>query len=654
MNGFDTILVANRGEIASRVIRSARAMGYRTVAVYSDADAGMPHVHQADVAVHIGPAPAKSSYLDIGRLIAAARDSGTQAIHPGYGFLSESAAFAQACADAGIVFIGPSPGIIEMMGDKAQAKARALAAGVPCIPGYMDADQSPERLALEAESVGYPLMIKAVAGGGGKGMRLVAASTGLVDALALARSEAEKAFGSGAVMLERALMRPRHVEVQVFGDTHGNVVHLGCRDCSIQRRHQKVVEEAPAPGLDPALEAAITEAAVAAARAVAYVGAGTVEFLVEDGEFYFLEMNTRLQVEHPVTEMVTGLDLVEWQIRVAAGETLPLAQHEIALAGHAIEVRLYAEDPANGFLPQTGPVLKWDMPRGEGVRVDAGIEAGVEISTHYDPMLAKIIAWGSDRAAAQRRLVRALDETVLVGLRNNLPVLLDIVASDAFRDVRLSTRFLEEDVAASTDETDAAKLDALAAALFYDRSALAFAPALRGWRSRPWGAETLVLSRDGERIVTSVRPLSADSYEVGADGEEITVAFHPGRAAKAMSVEGAAMRPDSAWQGEELHLSLFGLYRIYAPAARLQRKAPEDGQTVAVAPMPGAIQSVRVTRGERVARGDTLLILEAMKMEHPIPAPVGGTVKAVLAHPGEQVRQRQPLVEIAPDEEAAT
>src|SRR6266702_728471 len=445
---FSKILIANRGEIACRIIRTARRMGIATVAVYSEADAAALHVALADEARLIGPPPARESYLDIAAVIAAARDSGAAAVHPGYGFLSENAEFAEACAKAGLVFIGPSPEVIRAMGSKAAAKALMEAHGVPVVPGYHGAEQHEGRLVAEAGRIGFPVMIKASAGGGGRGMRIVAGVGEFAAALDGARREAVGAFGDDRMLIERYLAAPRHIEVQVFGDAHGNAVHLFERDCSIQRRHQKIIEEAPAPGLDPAQRAAIGNAALKAARAVGYVGAGTVEFIVPTDKkagdaFYFMEMNTRIQVEHPVTEAVTGVDLVEWQLRIAAGEELPLRQEELALNGHAIEARLYAENPARDFLPSTGTLHALHLPEGEGVRVESGVRAGDSVSPFYDPMIAKLIAWGEDRETARARLRRALGDTALVGVATNLGFLTRVAADPDFAAGRVDTRFIE-------------------------------------------------------------------------------------------------------------------------------------------------------------------------------------------------------------------
>ena len=446
MRKFDSILVANRGEIAVRVMRTAQALGYRAIAVYSEADAKAPHVRMADDAVLIGPAPVGESYLDMDRILKAVKDSGAQAVHPGYGFMSENAAFAEACDKAGLVFIGPTSDAINLMGNKAEAKRRMIEADVPCVPGYEGEDQSDAAMMKAAGKIGFPLMVKAASGGGGRGMRLVEKADGVADALNAARSEALNAFGSDELILERAIIKPRHVEVQVFADTLGNVIHLGERDCSVQRRHQKVVEEAPCPIMTEELRVRMGAAAVEAARSIDYRGAGTVEFLLDgNGEFYFLEMNTRLQVEHPVTEMITGLDLVALQIQVAEGRPLGLSQEDISLNGHAIEVRLYAEDPAQDFLPVTGAIDLWQPATGEGVRVDAGIETGMEISPFYDPMVAKVIAWGDSREIARHRLINALKETALFGSTTNRSFLIDVLGREAFAKGEATTAFIGDE-----------------------------------------------------------------------------------------------------------------------------------------------------------------------------------------------------------------
>ncbi|MEM7459839.1 MAG: acetyl-CoA carboxylase biotin carboxylase subunit, partial [Pseudomonadota bacterium] len=445
MTEISKILIANRGEIACRVMRTAKALGIKTVAVYSDADAGAPHTQLADEAVHIGASPVGESYLVIDKIIAAAQATNAYAVHPGYGFLSENAAFAKACAEHDLIFIGPPELAIEVMGDKARSKRAMLEAGVPCIPGYQDEDQSDATLIAAAKTIGLPVMVKAAAGGGGRGMRLVHKAKGIENAIKLARSEAENAFGSGVLIIEKAVRKPRHVEIQIFADAHGNVLHLGERDCSVQRRHQKVIEEAPCPVMTPELRAEMGAAAVTAARAVDYRGAGTVEFLLDaDGAFYFLEMNTRLQVEHPVTEEVTGLDLVALQIAVAEGRALPLTQDDVQLTGHAIEVRLYTEDPENDFMPSTGRVLHWAPPEGEGIRVDDGIETRSDVSPFYDAMVAKIIAKGDTRPEALRRLRAALESTALFGPATNRDFLIDALSQPEFAEGAATTAFIAE------------------------------------------------------------------------------------------------------------------------------------------------------------------------------------------------------------------
>jgi geranyl-CoA carboxylase alpha subunit len=648
---FDTVLIANRGEIAMRVIRTARALGLRTVAVYSDADAALPHARAADRALHIGPAPASESYLAIDRLIEAARLSGAQAIHPGYGFLSESEAFATACRKAGLVFIGPSAGAIRAMGNKATAKRIMRECGVPCIAGYDGADQDDAAFAREAARIGWPVMVKAVAGGGGKGMRLVASAKQLPEALRNARSEALRSFGDGALMLEKAVIEPRHVEVQIFGDAHGNVVHLGDRDCSVQRRHQKIIEEAPAPGLPQALRQRMGEAAAKAARAVHYEGAGTVEFLVRgDSEFYFLEMNTRLQVEHPVTEMVTGLDLVEWQFRIAAGEPLPLAQAEIKVEGHAIEARVYAEDPAADFLPQSGRILTWHPPEGPGLRVDHGLCEGASVSTHYDPMIAKVIAFGRDRELARRRLAAAIERFAIGGVRNNLAFLRQCLLHPDFAAARLDTSFLDrhafDDVPGGAPDR---KMVAIAAALFQQRDVQALDGSLRSWRSRPWRAEQLALAsgewRSSVRISAEPGGLARVSDAEGTTEVRLLSAGPCSR----VRVDGVDQSVHHAWHDGELHLVRDERYACFATPRETETRSSAKGAIV-LAPMPGSILDVRVAPGARVEAGEVLMILEAMKMEHQIQAPVSGSVAALGVSAGQQVGLREMLAEIVAEE----
>ena len=652
---FSTILIANRGEIACRIIRTAHALGYACVAVYSDADAGAPHVRLADRAVRIGPPPVRESYLDPERLIAAARAAGADAVHPGYGFLSENDAFAQACQDAGLVFIGPSPAAIRAMGNKAAAKRAMLAAGVPCIPGFQDSSedgQSDGRLLAEAERIGLPLLIKAAAGGGGRGMRLVREVDALAAAITSARSESAGAFGSGELILERALLSGRHVEIQVFGDSHGNVIHLGERDCSVQRRHQKVVEESPSPAVSPALRAEMGAAAVLAAKSIGYVGAGTVEFMLDhDGRFYFLEMNTRLQVEHPVTELVTGLDLVAWQLRVAAGEPLPLTQDQVELRGHAIEVRLYAEDPYAGHLPQSGTVLAWQPAAGEGVRVDHGILPGQTISPFYDPMIAKVIAGGRTRDEARRRLIRALGESVLLGLPNNKRFLADILAHPVFVAGGATTRFLDEHLPAPARPEPDARAWAVAAALW----------CLKGQEHRdidPWrsaGRATFPLTlKTGEReqtLLVDPGPSGAVTVQLGPEAHVVRVLARAGAELR-VQVGDVQDTVHAAWAGGKLHLETGGVQREFSEP--LPKGAEPDagvgGDGKLVAPTSGRIVAVHVAIGDRVRRGQTLVTLEAMKIENALAVAVAGVVTELKVQPGDQVAAGRILAVVTPDD----
>lgn len=645
---FDTILIANRGEIACRIIRTARAMGYRTVSVFADPDRGAPHARAADAAVHIGPALA---YLEGARIIEAALRTGAQAVHPGYGFLSENAGFAQACAEAGLVFIGPGPEAIALMGSKAAAKQAMERAGVPCLPGYSGPDQSDGVLLAEGARIGFPLMVKAAMGGGGKGMRLVREAGALADALVRARSEAERAFGDGALILERALETPRHVEIQVLADGHGNVVHLGERDCSVQRRHQKVVEEAPSPAVDAELRARMGAGAVLAARACGYVGAGTVEFLLDGGAFHFLEMNTRLQVEHPVTEAVTGIDLVEWQIRVARGEVLPWRQEEIALNGHAIEVRLYAEDPAQGFLPQAGRLVRWRPA--PGLRVDHGLAEGQVISTDYDPMLAKLIAHSPDRDTARRRLIRGLEETEVLGFRTNKAFLINLLRHDGFAAGAATTAFLERDFAADASLMPAApsaEILALAGLVFAARRGGASDPAHPrfGWGNGPRPKVRFRLS-DGtavHEVAVTFRREAGGLALVHDDKVLEAVTLEPGLCR--YQSDGTERRLNWAFEGDVLHLEGLALRDVtHAPA----EAAGTRGEAVLRAPMAGTLVSVAVSAGDVVEKGQVLAVLEAMKMEHPLRAGVSGRVDAVSASEGMQVKARQVLLEIEGDEE---
>ena len=660
MPAFNKILIANRGEIACRVMRTAKELGYRTVAVYSVADAGARHVQVADEAVCIGPAQVNQSYLLIDAIIAAAKKTGADAIHPGYGFLSENADFARACEAAGIVFIGPTVEAIHLMGSKRLSKIAMLAAGVPCIPGYEGAAQDEDTLIREAGRIGYPLMIKASAGGGGRGMRLVHEASELAEQIRTARSEAQNAFGSGELILERAVIKPRHVEIQVFGDQLGNIVYLGERDCSVQRRHQKVVEEAPCPVMTPTLRQAMGEAAVKAAASVNYVGAGTVEFLLDQsGEFFFLEMNTRLQVEHPVTELITGQDLVAWQIRAAAGQPLPLQQDEIRLTGHAMEVRLYAEDAAHNFLPQTGQVLRWEPELLDGVRIDHGLVEGQEISPFYDPMLAKIIAYGATREDARRKLVRAVEECVLLGVNGNQRFLANLLANPEFASGNATTAFIAEHFNADpslTAQAPAASELAIAAALLYQQSANARAHQreLAGWRSAgsaPWQF-TLKHGEQKHRINLEVQVAGSQPSLLATVGDtqvSLTLLASDGRWLT-LELDGIRRRIAYQQQGEQLWL-----YGHYGNLELLDvTHEPAGGQNAASsgavkAPMDGAIVDVLVSEGERVSKGQLLVVLEAMKMEHPMKAGVDGTVRRIGISKGDQVKNRQLLVEIEDD-----
>jgi len=659
---FSKILIANRGEIACRVTRTARRMGIATVAVYSEADAHSLHVEMADEARLIGPPAPRQSYLDSARIVAAARDSGAEAVHPGYGFLSENAEFAEACAAAGLVFIGPPPAAIRAMGSKSAAKALMAAHGVSVVPGYHGAEQGEARLLAEAETIGFPVIIKASAGGGGRGMRVVAGPAEFARALDGAKREAKGAFGDDRVLVERYLERPRHIEVQVFGDAHGNLVHLFERDCSIQRRHQKVVEEAPAPGLDRGRRAIIGEAAVAAARAVGYVGAGTVEFIAEEDSFYFMEMNTRLQVEHPVTEAVTGLDLVEWQLRVAAGEKLPLDQGEIALRGHAIEVRLYAENPARGFLPATGTLRGLRLPEGHGIRVETGVRPGDAVTPFYDPMIAKIIAWGEDRAAARARLGRALVDTAVLGVATNLDFLARIVGDREFAAGAVDTGFIERRRDALLPAPPAVPDFILAAAALHLLAAREDAAGNRdpwasggGWRLNlaPAAVGFTFRREDAALQVSATR--EAVGWHLALDGQLRRASAE--RAAGgwlAVDLDGVRRRVRILEHARRLALFADGASWILDEIDPL---APPEGADAAAgrltAPMPGRVVQLLVAAGERVRRGQPMMVVEAMKMEHTIAAPREGIVAAVHYAPGDLVEEGAELIALTDPDPAA-
>ncbi|MET9010576.1 acetyl/propionyl/methylcrotonyl-CoA carboxylase subunit alpha [Streptomyces olivaceoviridis] len=635
---FDTVLVANRGEIAVRVIRTLRSLGVRSVAVFSDADADARHVREADTAVRIGPAPAAESYLSVERLLQAAARTGAQAVHPGYGFLAENAGFARACEEAGLVFIGPPADAIALMGDKIRAKETVQAAGVPVVPGGRD----PE-LAEAARALGAPVLLKPSAGGGGKGMRLVRDMTMLEEEIAAARREARASFGDDTLLVERWVDRPRHIEIQVLADGHGNVVHLGERECSLQRRHQKIIEEAPSVLLDEETRAAMGEAAVQAARSCGYRGAGTVEFIVPGGDpsqYYFMEMNTRLQVEHPVTELVTGLDLVEWQLRVAAGEPLGFAQEDLRLTGHAVEARICAEDPARGFLPSGGTVLLLDEPQGDGVRTDSGLTEGTEVGSLYDPMLSKVIAYGPDRETALRKLRSALAETVILGVQTNAGFLRRLLAHPAVVAGELDTGLVERvvDDLVSTDVPE--EVYEAAAAVRLER----LKPRAEGWTdpfSVPSGWRLGGTPKPPAFHLRAQDPVTYSprgTHTVGGDRVTVTLdgvrhTFH--RAGDWIGRDG------DAWQ-----------VRDHDPVAASLNRAAHAGADSLTAPMPGTVTVVKVAVGDEVAAGQSLLVVEAMKMEHVISAPHAGTVAELDVTPGTTVAMDQVLAVITPKEAA--
>ncbi len=649
------VLVANRGEIAVRILRTARELGLRTVAVASDADADALHTALADEVVHIGPAPARESYLNVERLLHAAATTRADSVHPGYGFVSENAGFARACAEAGLVFIGPPADAIELMGNKRRARQAMRAAGVPCIPGFEPEGIDDMALAARTEALGYPVMIKAADGGGGRGMRRVDDAATLAAQLAEARSEAESAFGSAELIVERLVQAARHIEVQVFADRHGNVIHLGERDCSVQRRHQKIVEESPSPVVDAALRTRMGEAAVTAARACGYVGAGTVEFLVDaDGAFYFLEMNTRLQVEHPVTEAITGLDLVAWQFAIAAGDRLPLAQRDVRFDGHAVEVRVYAEDPRNAFLPQTGTVEHWYVPQRPGIRVDTGIRVGQFVGSHYDPLVAKIVAHGPDRAAAVRRLSTVLAGTRLLGIDNNLSFLRAVVDHPVFAGGRATTAFVENEMHEPTESVaPPATLTARAAVLYYLRGRMRAAPFPAGsWHGSAVPAEIELTCRD--HVMRATVSVAAGGYRVGIDGAfvELTAPDEPIDDVGRIVLGSGSLRTSVAYvfRGSALIIDDgTGQHRYEDRSGRNSASAPAAGDGRVVAGSDGLVVAVSVTVGERVDRGQPVAIVEAMKMQHRVLATASGIVSGVEVADGRQVRAGQLLVRIEPD-----
>ena len=674
---FTKILIANRGEIACRVAATARRMGIRTVAVYSDADAGAKHVAVCDEAVWIGPAAAKESYLRGEKIIEVAKATGAQAIHPGYGFLSENAEFAEACAAAGLVFIGPPGSSMRAMGSKSAAKQLMEGANVPLVPGYHGENQDPEFLRQQADRIGYPVLLKASAGGGGKGMRVVERSEDFVAALASCKREAISSFGDDKVLVEKYLLRPRHIEIQVFADTHGNCVYLHERDCSVQRRHQKVLEEAPAPGMPADRRAAMGEAAVNAARAVGYVGAGTVEFIAnQDGSFYFMEMNTRLQVEHPVTEMITGTDLVEWQLRVAFGEPLPKKQSELGIHGHAIEARIYAENPEKGFLPSIGTLRHMDTPDAvsfelggtagvepAAVRIDSGVREGDAISPFYDPMIAKLIVWGADRTQALARLSQALSEFQIVGLATNIAFLKRLVEGEAFATADLDTGLIERNGATLFPPSKAAPAGALAlASIALIEAEKRQSAGASQVASDPWGqAQGWRLNGDYRRVLSFADEyaagLASGAYRVGLtyhpqgweldlDGakQPLSVTGHDG-ATLSIRLGEQSMHGTVRRDGDLFHVFTNGQHVTLAyndPMAHAGELETAGGRLTA--PMPGKVVAVMVEAGQEVKKGEALVIMEAMKMEHTIAAPGDGLVEEVLYAVGDQVADGAPLL----------
>ncbi|MFV5377511.1 acetyl/propionyl/methylcrotonyl-CoA carboxylase subunit alpha [Acinetobacter calcoaceticus] len=642
---FSKVLVANRGEIAVRVMQTAKAMGYQTVAVCSDADRNARHVQEADEAVYIGASKVSESYLSITKIIEACKKTGADAVHPGYGFLSENTDFAQACIDNQITFIGPTASAIELMGSKRLSKIAMIEAGVPCVPGYEGDRQDLEYLATQAEQIGFPIMVKASAGGGGRGMRLVQQSSELVEALQTARSEAENAFGSGELILEKAVIAPRHVEIQVFGDTHGNYVYLFERDCSIQRRHQKVVEEAPCPVMTPELRQQMGEAAVAAAKACTYVGAGTVEFLLDaSGAFYFLEMNTRLQVEHPVTELITGLDLVEWQLRVANGEYLPLQQHELSIKGHAIEARLYAEDPRQDFLPQTGQVLRWEPTILPNVRIDHGMLATDEVSPFYDPMVAKVIAYGKTREDAIRLLARAVDDCVLLGVNSNKQFLVNLLRHPVVVAGDTNTAFIQQhfqDDSSLHSQVLSLETLALAAALFSQNKGTAV------WQTGLGVPLPLKLKYDDQQIQLQLSTVN-NTFTVQLCDQTVCIEVIEKTVEQlTYVVDGIRRRVQYVLDGDQLYLDRDnGNVAIRNVTYAAPETADVAGDGKIRAPMDGAVINILVNKGDQVVKGQTLLVLEAMKIQQQIRSDVDGVVEDILGQQGQQVKKRQMLFSI--------
>jgi propionyl-CoA carboxylase alpha chain len=660
MRTFHKILIANRGEIALRIMRTCKAMGIGTAAIYADPDRHAPFVRAADEAVYIGPPVTGGSFLAIEKIVDAARRVGADAVHPGYGFLAENADFAQACADAGITFIGPAPDAVRRMGSKIAAKQIAAAAGVPTIPGFSAADLSERDLAARAREIGFPVLIKASAGGGGKGMRIVHDGSKLGAALAAARREAKSAFGDDTLLIERYFESPRHIEIQILGDTHGHLIHCFERECSIQRRYQKIIEEAPSPAVDADLRARMGAAAVAAGRAIGYSNAGTVEFVVDrDGQFYFLEVNTRLQVEHPVTEAITGLDLVRLQILIAQGAPLSLRQEDLRIDGHAIECRLYAEDPANDFLPSTGTIVCWDAPPAAGVRYESGVETGSEVTIHYDPMLAKVIAHAPTRTEAAQRLARTLDALRVHGVHTNVALLRDILRHPEFLAGNLSTHFIADhlrlDAQRSPAQQAADLVHAIAAVLWLQARRRAHAPVLRGipsgWRNNPSQMQQIRFASGDTTVDVQYRMRSGDDADVVIEGVLHRAAILSWDDTQLALVLDDVRRACTLVTHEDLHYvhSCLGTSTLrevprFPPPARAEIRGGCH------APMPGKILAIRVDAGQTVQKGQVLVIVEAMKMEHEVTAPHDGVVRQLSVEVGQQVDAGDVLVVL---EEAA-
>ncbi|WGF88638.1 acetyl-CoA carboxylase biotin carboxylase subunit [Marinivivus vitaminiproducens] len=659
---FAKLLIANRGEIACRVIRTCKRLGIETVAVYSTADSDAVHVRMADEAVHIGPAPASQSYLRIDAILEAAKATGAEAVHPGYGFLSENAAFARALEEAGIVFVGPPVGAIEAMGDKIESKKLAKAAGVSTVPGHPDAVRDTDEALRIAEEIGYPVMIKASAGGGGKGMRIAHSASEVVESFTRARSEAASSFGDDRVFLEKFVEQPRHIEIQVLADRHGNALYLGERECSIQRRHQKVVEEAPSAFLDEATRRAMGEQAVALARAVDYHSAGTVEFIVDaHRNFYFLEMNTRLQVEHPVTELVTGLDLVEQMLRVAAGQPLEMTQDDVKLDGWAIETRLYAEDPTRGFLPATGRLTRYAEPKGEGVRVDSGVREGSEVTLFYDPMIAKLCTFGRDRAQAVDRMIEALDGFVVRGTGHNASFLNAVMVNPRFREARLSTGFIAEEYGERFEGLDPSAEDrrllaaiAVAMRLADDYRASLISGQITGWayvEPKDW-----VVKLNGHAVVLRAESIDGGASVIVEDSRHLVeLDYRPGRPQVRARVDDRALVLQAdprregyqlRWRGVDIR-AFVRTARAATLAARIPEKLPPDTSKLIISPMPGLMISIGVKPGQAVEAGQELAVLEAMKMENVLRAEQAGTIAAVNVSPGDTVAADQVLIEFS-------